>query len=504
VGEKGDDELSRRALLGGFGAAAAGCGGETVRLPTAAIDTGDPVSGTGPTTPTSSTTSSSPTTPTTSTTTRQLPNVLILFPDQWRGQALSAAGDPNVATPMVDRLLAEGTWFTEAVTPSAVCTPARSALLTGWYPTRTGTSDNGDRLPSWAPTIAHWHRQIGYKTGYIGKWHLDGRTAGFGWVPLDSRGGFDDYWAASNFNHRYLSSVYYTDTPFPLRPDPPSLWEPIHQTNLAIDFIEAHRDEPWLLMLSYGPPHPNTPSPTQWSLDVPAALMAQIDPASLAFRDNVPDWIKVPNEGDPYGAAGFLQGYYACIQGLDTEIGRVLEALDALGLTEDTLVVFASDHGEMGGSHGLYKKGIYYDESVRVPLGFRWPGTLPAGQQLTVPATLCDVLPTIASLTGAGPLLSPHGRDLGPHLLFGDDTPAPSGAYLTRRQRGPAAYRVLRTSDHKLVRGTFAPAWDALFDLVSDPLETTNLIDNPDLQGVLADLDESLHWWRVFTDDPTV
>lgn len=437
------------------------------------------------------------------------PNVLIIFPDQLRHQALSRFGNPNIETPCFDRLCAEGAALTHAVTPSPVCTPARAALWTGLYPYATGTSENGAALPKKVPSIAHSMRDLGYTANYIGKWHLAGDYLG-GWVRPELRAGFVDYFAGRNMGHNYLRSQYWTDDhPEGLRPEPPDQWEPVYETQLAIDFLERQKkQEPWLLALSWGPPHPNGNWPVDWRTGVPEEWMNQVDPDSLTLRGNVPAWIEAPNRDklgylDPFGCRRFLQGYYGSILGLEAEMARLEQAVRSLGLEEDTLLVFTSDHGEMAGSHGRYKKGNWHEESVRVPMSFRWPGTIQP-KELTTPASLLDVFPTVMGLAGGTPAPDGHGRDLSGLIL--DDTPIDesvwTGTYIARKEEGPNQRRALRTPRWKLGDALYYPELNVLFDLAEDPLEQNNLYFDPNYADVREALELELMTHRIRTEDP--
>ncbi len=444
---------------------------------------------------------------------RDRPNVLLVFPDQLRAMALSALGETNILTPVHDALWRQSAAFTEAVTPGPVCTPARAALWTGWYPYATGTSENDTALPTDAPTLAKELRSLGYTTGYIGKWHLGGARQS-GLIPPERRGGFVDWFAGHNMGHDYIGSRYWSDgSAEALRPDPPETWEPTWQTTLALDYLEQRArepEQPWFLVVSWGPPHPNGNWPVDWTTDVPAELMQRVDGSSFSFRPNVPEWIKEPNRrpelgyADPHGARRFLVGYYACILGLEAELQRLLDGLEALSQRDDTIVVFASDHGEMAGSHGRYKKGNWLEESVRIPLSFRWPGMI-APRELDTPTTLVDVLPTVRSLCGGDPWTIGHGRDLSGLLVDGESVGGGwTGSYIARKESGPNQRRALRTSRWKYGEALGYPELNALFDLEADPYERINLYGDPDYAEVQAELAAELLARRVATDDPSL
>ena len=502
--EKSASAWSRRALLAAA-AAAAGCGpGELVRP--GDLASGDSGLGTGDTArPTGSLTGSvsGGTADTGRTAPPRRPNILLLYPDQWRAQALGHRGDPNAHTPRLDAFAAESVSFTDAVTNSAVCTPARALMLTGVMPWVHDMDDNGARLPDGVPTIGTALRSSGYRCGWIGKWHLEGKQSA-GWVAPGRRFGFDDAWAAHNFHHRYLSAELFFDQPVPVRRD--DLWQPLWETDLAMEAIDtaSEGDAPWFLTVSWGPPHPNELSPADWDLDMPPELMAAIDPQGLVFRNNVPRDQLEPNGNDPYGIRGFLHGYYACIRAMDAEVGRLLDHLAQRGLDRDTLVIFTSDHGEMGGSHGLYKKSIWFEESLRIPMLFRWPAGFGGGRRYAGGASLLDLAPTLLSLCtddAADPGL--QGTDLSPWLR-GERADEPERvSFIGRRQGGAFAWRSVRNHSHKLVQ-LVDSGREQLFDLAADPYEDRNAVDDPEHAATLEGLRAELDAWRVRAADPSV
>ncbi len=414
------------------------------------------------------------------------PNVLIIVADQLRAPALGCGGDANVKSPHFDRLAAEGVMAANSFSTDPVCTPARAALLTGRYPHTVGMMVNHVRLSEKEVTFAHVLRDRGYATGYIGKWHLDGDGKP-GFVPPGPRRQGFDYWAGFNRGHDYWTSTYYRDTDEPIQPGG---YEPDYQTDLALEFIRTHHRSPFCLMLSWGPPH--TP------LNPPDDYRAQYDPARMTLRPNV------PHDGAARVRAD-LTGYYGHISALDTHLGRLLAELDRTGIAGNTLVVLTSDHGDMLGSHGLTGKRWPYEESVRVPLLFRWPGGLPAGRVTEVLASSVDFAPTLLSLSGAAVPSAAQGRDLAPWIR-GDDGGGlgPEAVYLEgmldhpdavppeRRREAPSEWRAIRTHRHLLaVDLAGRPVY--LFDLQADPYQQENLARSPEARHVLDGLLRELH-----------
>ena len=282
------------------------------------------------------------------------PNVVWVFGDQHRAHATSYRGDGNVFTPNIDNLAREGMRFDCAVAGAPWCTPFRGALLTGRYPHQSGVVANGCRLAPELPTVAHAFAAAGYHTAYVGKWHLDGTNDRDHYVPPDRRGGFH-YWMGNDAaNNQHECYAFGTDSETPVRLPG---YETDAWSDLLVDHLRAHVGSaggdgddadyrPFFAVLSVQPPHgPNVP-PTN-----PAYGAPRIHPATLRLRRNVPDvpWIQ---EKTRLG----LAGYYAMVENLDYNIGRLRHALTTLGVDRDTYLIFFSDHGDMMGSHGQFGK----------------------------------------------------------------------------------------------------------------------------------------------------
>src|SRR6266567_8869330 len=256
------------------------------------------------------------------------PNLLFIVADSWRGQALPMEGDPNLIAPNLARLAQEGVHCSRAYTSYAVCCPSRASMLTGKFPHAAGVRRNHSLLPLSQATMSAALKSSGYRTGYIGKWHLDGAESP-GFVPPERRRGFD-FWAAYNVAHQHYDSVYFRDTPTPIRA---SGFEADYQTGLAIDFLRSQSSQPFFLYLSLVPPHAPFTPPEPY---------AKYDPGQLRLRANVPERTEAAARKD-------LSGYYGLCTAVDANLGRLLKELDDRGLARDTIVVFTSDHGHMLG-----------------------------------------------------------------------------------------------------------------------------------------------------------
>ena len=181
------------------------------------------------------------------------PNLLFIFADQLRASAIGCMHDENVMTPNLDRLASEGMLFTNAIANSPVCTPSRASMITGKHALNARCFINDIRLPADEPSIAEELNAAGYRSAYIGKWHLDGISRHM-FTPPERRKGFDDYWAVYNCHHNYFDTKYYlNDSPDLIRVEG---YEPEIQTDLAIDYLKGYEgDQPFNLWLSYGTPH---------------------------------------------------------------------------------------------------------------------------------------------------------------------------------------------------------------------------------------------------------
>ena len=414
--------------------------------------------------------------------------------------AMSGAGNPDLRTPNMDRLGREGAVFTRTYTSCPVCCPARSSMMTGLFPNKTGVWKNDVRMSEDVSCIAEILRDAGYATGHIGKWHLDGshgREDGYDYVPPERHRGFT-YWAGFEHGHRYWNARYFTDGPEPIR-FPEGTYEPDGETDLALEFMERHHEEPWFLDLSWGPPH--------FPLDqAKPEDRARHDPATMQLRSNVP-------EGFHEEAREAYANYYAMIENLDWNLGRLLDKLDELGLAEDTIVVFTSDHGDMLLSHGQHFKRRPQQESALVPFLVRYPGAIPAGQRIDALASLVDEVPTLLDLMGvAGPAMD--GVSHAGRLHSGDPSQEPDsiymhGSFFGCRDWDPglharSPWRAVVTERYKaayLKLGDDSMCLVQLYDLGRDPYEMQNLAQSAAHGEVRAAMDQRLREWISRTED---
>ena len=428
------------------------------------------------------------------------PHIVFIMADQLRYASCGFAGDGRATTPNIDRLAAEGVSFGNATSMHPVCGPYRASLFTGCHSSTTGYVINELDARTDLPTLAGALNAHGYECEYIGKWHMHatcakteyGSPGGFHRDPANQfvppgphRYGFDAHWAAYNFNHQYYRGFYYRDAFERIDIDG---YEPDVQTDMAIERLRvaSANDGPTFLCVSYGTPH------QPWDCqNVPAEYLEQFNEGAFPLPENYADghgrywhgwfdeewWAESVKPQLPF----WQRCYYAMTANLDWNVGRIRRALDRLGMAEDTLLVFTSDHGEMFGAHGRAQKNIHYDEAARVPLLMRLPSQIPAGQMSDACINTPDLMPTLLSFAGAAVPAPVEGMDLS-HCARGDAGPEPDAALL--QGMAPSVdwddgfeWRAVRDKRYTYARFR-ADGQEELFDNARDPLQMTNLADD--------------------------
>jgi arylsulfatase A-like enzyme len=407
------------------------------------------------------------------------PNVVFVFDDQHAARNTGYTGDPNLAgkTPAMDALAAGGTNCVNAVSGTPLCTPYRASLITGQYPQTHGLFLNDVCLRDNGNSIAHCFSRAGYDTAYIGKWHIDGhgRSA---YIPPERRQGFD-YWQVLECTHNYMDSRYYDQDC-----DAIKTWDgydAFAQTRAAMAYIaERPKDVPFLLMLSWGPPHDPFDK-------LPEPYKSMFPPESIILPPDVP-------EENAETARKNYSGYYGHIAAIDDCLSQLLSVIDG-----DTIFVFTSDHGTMTWSKGIPQKQVPYDGSVHVPFLLKLPERLGAAPRtIAQPINTPDIMPTLLDLCGIAVPETVEGTSFAA-LLHGNADNYPSSsliqcmqpiAHWNKRNRGGVEYRGVRTERHTYVRSIRGP-W-LLYDNIADPWQMDNLINNPARAGLQAELEQML------------
>jgi arylsulfatase A-like enzyme len=417
----------------------------------------------------------------------QSPNVIVFFTDQQRWDTTGVHGNPLNLTPNFDRMARSGTHVYNSFTCQPVCGPARSCLQTGLYATQTGVYVNGPSLKPDAKTLAHYFREAGYITGYIGKWHLSKEEP----VPESERGGYE-YWLAANlleFESRPYDTVMYDQ-------DNKAVKLPGYRidalTDAAIRYIDKHQNAnqdapPFFLFLSYLEPHHQN----------------HIDdyPAPVGYQECYQGrW--VPSDLAALGGSTHqhIGGYYGLVKRLDEALGRLMDALISLGMDKNTIILFTSDHGNHFKTRNAEYKRSCHEASIRVPTMLIGPG-FNGGGQINKLVSLIDLPPTL--LDAAGIPLPAHmeGHSILP-LTRGEEIYWPDDIFIqiSESQVG----RAIRTSRWKYSvsapnKNGWAYEYDSdvyaeefLYDLEADPHELNNLIGYESHQIVTKVLRERL------------
>ncbi len=427
------------------------------------------------------------------------PNVLLIMTDQQRADTLAATGNGLIRTPVLDRLCREGVRFDRCYSPSPVCVPAGTAVITGMLPHRNGCTDNGGRPVGGRPTLMELLAGAGYERRAIGKMHFSpARSArGFDSMELSEEipgsPEVDDYltflhargFAHVHEPHGVRSDMYYI-------PQVSQLPAELHTTAWTADracaFLRSHdQSRPFFLWVSFIKPHPPFDPPVPWNklyrtVDMPAPFRPEGYAALQTW------WMRHQNrykyrEGGPDDTFNrtVRAAYYACISFIDFHVGRILRVLEATGEASRTVVMFTSDHGELLGDYGSWGKRSFLDPAARVPLVVRWPGELPPGTVAERPATLLDVMPTALAAAGVSTDgLGLDGTDLravagasGGRLILGQLSHGPRGTYMATDGRRKYIYSA--PDDREF-----------LFDLEAEPREDRNLAGASRAQRDLA------------------
>ena len=453
------------------------------------------------------------------------PNVLWYCADQMRGDAIGALGNPHVHTPNLDRLVREGVAFTTAYCQSPICTPSRASFLTGKYPSTIHVNTNGNAyFPPNETLVTRRLADAGYDCGLVGKLHLAG--AAYGREPRvdDGYRSFQyshaprDNWQLGHDYADWLreqgvepSEVLTVKTnlfgdlmePSPEKDNVPAH---LHQTTWcsekAIEFISEPREGPWLLSVNVYDPHPPYNPPWEYYRrfdpeSLPGPLFRESDLEHQGTTLAKVDFQSRPRRPEEFRGKESQAAYYAMIELVDEQLGRILDVLERTGQREDTVVIFSTDHGEALGDHGLTQKGVrFFDGLTRVPLIWSWPGQFEAGLQSDALVELTDIAPTLLELADLRIPERTQGRSLLP-ILTGRASPGhhrdfvraesydsfnlPNHTWGTMYRDRRWKLNLYHGDGNELLAGE-------LYDLERDPHEFTSLWDDPAHQAIKLEL----------------
>ncbi|MBN2313579.1 MAG: sulfatase [Sedimentisphaerales bacterium] len=431
------------------------------------------------------------------------PNILFVFADQLRYSAMGSSGNRVVRTPHFDRLASQGLVFENALSSHPLCSPYRAQILTGKYGFANGVPDNEYLLWDNQVTLPRALKAAGYFTAYVGKWHL-----GKGPYTKEKRHGFD-YMFSFNCLNRHYGATYHENEAGPVTIEK---FAPEGETDRTIQLMEDHINKrghsPFAIVLSWEPPHwPYDKYPEQYDI---------YDPAQIDLHPNV------PRQMAEFARREIAQ-YYGNVTAIDAQMGRLMDTLDRLGIAEDTIVCFSSDHGDHLSSHGYGKpmdrwmhptkrasKSTPFDEAVHIPFIMRYPRKVNAGRRTRVMFSSVDVMPTLLSLCGIEIPDGVQGHSLA-HIVTGQDGPKPpDSVYLMNmgngwpnRERWVGCWRGVRTDRWVYARWYRAEDHEpVLFDRQNDPYERKNLAGNPKFAGIQQEMEARLKRWMAETGDP--
>ncbi|MBC8610753.1 Arylsulfatase [uncultured Ruminococcus sp.] len=434
------------------------------------------------------------------------PNILWIITDQQRAESLSINGCENASTPVLDGLAKTGANFTSAISGFPLCCPYRGSMLTSRYPHKC-VPGHEYQLPPEQPTVAAAFNEQGYDTFYLGKWHLDGakeaeERAGTHYVPRERRGGFRSWLGYENNNAQYDCYLHGHRGEEEIEMFRLPRYETDAITDIMIEYLQkkANGETPFFAVMSVQPPHDPYVAPPE--------NQRRHTPAEIKFRPNVP-----PVESIRKDAARELAGYYAMIENIDQNVGRIVDCLNQTGLMEHTHIIYFSDHGDMHGSHGQFRKTTPYQEAVNVPFiisgekrGAHVVGRK-AGNVDRVPVNHVDIAPTSLGLCGLPIPDWMEGTDYsGMRILKRRKSSYPTSAYLqsvipTHHDDSiNKPWRGIVTTDGYKYICLEGMDW-LLFDLNTDPYELVNLAHNDKYLSLRHRLKRELRSWIEKTGD---
>ena len=422
------------------------------------------------------------------------PNIVFITSDDHRWDALGAAGNPAIHTPALDRLAAQGVHFRQATTHVSQCLPVRATLLTGLAVHQHGAYSNRHQRPEAArpdgfqrlPTVPGLLREAGYRTLLVGKWHLAAEPwlSGFSevgtWLPVGGADYRDPLLARGErrelAERKGLAQEIFGDE--------------------AVAFLQspAAKERPFFLWLAFTAPHvPLAPNSRESEKLYAGKTVAELLPPGFPKDVTTGDW----------------RHYYEAVSDLDRQVGRVVAALEEAGLATSTALVVLGDNGFMMGQRGMGGAGdagkvVPYEGSIRVPLIVRAPGLTDLAGPSDLPASSLDVPVTLLELAGVRPPVVWPGRDLLAALRRGQESGLGDAFTEWADEEGTrwSAYRLVRTTRHKLIVWKDPTKPPELYDLMADPAEEKNLYDRPETRAIRSDLEARLRAWMEKTQDP--
>jgi arylsulfatase A-like enzyme len=463
------------------------------------------------------------------------PNLILFLPDQQRADTLACYGGVKVRAPNLDKLASQSVVFERTYVTHPVCTPSRSSLMTGTWPHTNGCTRNSVPLDRRFRVFPELMQDDDYQTAYIGKWHLgeDGPVGrGFQeWISTDDHGDYTRYLVSNGVtpdkSNQRFSEIAISNLPIELS-------RPKFLEKHACDFIEKHQRDPFILVIAFVEPHSPYNGPLN---DVNPLDEVELDATStLPEGEDIPlryrlmrEWQQAEAMLDrerlpkqlffgitPDECRSIKQRYLGLVTLVDQSIGAILRCVERWGVTEDTIVVHTSDHGDSLGAHHLFGKETMFEAAVRVPWLIRLSGQT-RQKMISYPVSHIDFVPTLLDLLGQSNHLQCAGKTLLP--MINDETAPPQNVFLewapnrTKVKKGSrlAGRRTIKRAVEESTRTIVSPdGWklslrdkdlNELYDLKNDPLETRNLYRDRQCASVLATFANEIYRWQEVTND---
>jgi len=463
------------------------------------------------------------------------PNLIFFLPDQQRADTIACYGGRKVHAPNLNKLAAESVVFERAYVTHPVCTPSRSSLMTGTWPHINGCTRNSVALDRRFRSFAELIADKDYRTAYMGKWHLgdDGpaRRGFHQWISTEEPGDYTNFLTVMGLTPDKKDGAF---SELAISNVPVELSRPKFLEKQACEFIEKHFRDPFILVVAFVEPH----SPYNGPLNDKHPLgEIDLDPtATLPESENIPlryrlmrewqqarailDRQRLPHQFffgvTPDEYRSIKQRYLGLVTLVDQTIGAILGCLEQLGLSDNTIVVHTSDHGDSLGAHHLFAKEVMFEEATRVPFLIRLPGQK-RGKLIPQPVSHIDLIPTLLDLLGQPKHPQCAGKSLQP--LIHDEAMPPASIFIewapnrTKVKKGTSLAprrTVKRAVDESTRTVVSSDGWklclrdkdlNELYNLRDDPLETRNLYADREYASVISRYTDEIHRWQESTQD---
>jgi choline-sulfatase len=442
-------------------------------------------------------------------TSNKKPNILFILSDQHNASFMGCAGNDLVNTPNLDMLASQGVLFENAYCQNPLCVPSRASMLTGKYSKDLGIYENRHILESGSTTIPKVFSENGYKTCVIGKTHLNG----------------EQY---QGYQQRPYGDLYgQAHQPDPIRTEPApdsglgdvlgnagatGIPLPLTQTEICVaeaaKWLQTHAAQkdaqPFMLSVNFDKPHFPLRAPGRYvkkyagKVTVPEVPVDYLEKSAVPF---VKKAFQVNGAWDHYGKdkevhEKALAAYYACIEWIDSAIGRILHVLEYLDLADDTIIIYASDHGEMAGEKGAWQKTVFFDASAKVPLMMRWGANFPVGKRCKTPVGLIDLFPTLCDLAGIPVPAECGGVSLKP-LLAGEGEIERKAIFSESVVLKVPEYAGCMMRMDKWKYCYYLDGTEELYDMETDPGEWCNIVSVYYYADIVKEMNfELLKFWK--------